>query len=884
MYKKIFSLIFLFIFILSVSAFAAKPGWETMPSGTTANLNSIFGFAGNDIYAVGASGWILHFDGSAWSTQHSGTSWNLFDIYGKTASNVYAVGDYRGIFRNTGSGWSKVNSQATNLPLYAMGGPDTDISKMVAVGKNNTIWVLFVPQYYNIVTGTDSSFTSQEQHEHNNDFYGSFTTPAGDVIVVGSKGILGYVEKDDVFGHRNIDTWTSPVSSTLRGVWGTDFNNLIAVGDGGVILRRQNGGNWAKMTSPTTQNLRSVWGTDMNNVYAVGAAGTLLKFNGTVWSKITVPTTQQLNKIWGASANEIYIVGNGGVIIRYAGSQTCYCPNGTTSTQLAKADGSGWEACQCTNYSFWCDPDTNICWQDPQKDAYPIRGEGADLGIASQDAPRYCTGLQIAGYDDWRVPTIAELRSLVRGNPDAMPSGDCPLEAGSTFEDGQNEACLGVPDGGGLGIEGCYWPAELTGSCHRPDIGTQNVHSLEFWALEAASNRPDWIASILFDIGGVCYNHINSYGDVRCIRTGPAAPVTCAEAATCTPGETRQCNRAQIGDDPKTAIGSQVCNASGTCWGPCDFGGFTPSSPIGYPCENCDRLALTIRVPEKLASPPKQLMAFYYSAGAWTFPPQGPPAGGTDYNIVDNPDIDVDKPYSMMLPACTYYRDACLAGQFQLYVGLYYSTDWPPLPADGDYVWGKDQPAITLGGGPQQNLAMDITLVKCANGTCNQPECPNPSYPFQCSNNECVADASQCCPADKPIRCLDGQCAASCPGPCGAPPYGPYDDSSVWGCRLKNDYSSDYCVDFPECEGWPNDKAAIEAACLATGNNAADCACTRGNSCRNERGLSSSSTRCTFTASDTKWYAFGLPSIGCSFGGGSDFTNGPLCGEYCSNP
>ncbi|MBN2105909.1 MAG: DUF1566 domain-containing protein [Deltaproteobacteria bacterium] len=882
MYKKIAFLILLFAFIISGSVFAAQPGWETMSSGTTANLNSIYGFGGNDIYAVGASGLILHFDGSSWSTQPSGTTWNLNDVYGPSAGNVYAVGDYRGIFRNTGSGWSKANSQSLNYPLYAIGGPDPSNGKINAFGKNNTIWVFFVPQYYNIVNGTDSSFSSQEQHEHSNDLYGSWTLPNGDQVVTGSKGILGYMVKDDFWGHRNIDTWKSPVSSTLRGIWGIDADNLFAVGDGGIILRRQNGGNWAKMTSPTTQNLRSVWGTDMNNVYAVGAAGTLLKFNGTSWSTITVPTTQQLNKIWGASANEIYMVANGGIIIRYAGSQSCYCPNGTTSTQLAKADGSGWEQCQCTNYSFWCDPDTNICWQDPQKDAYPISGEGADLGIASQDAPRYCDGLQIAGYDDWRVPTIAELRSLVRGNPDTMPSGDCPLTDGSSFEEGQDAACLGAPDAGGPGIEGCYWPAELTGSCHRPDIGTQNVHSLEFWALEAASNRPDWIASILFDIGGVCYNHINSYADVRCIRNGPATPVSCDEAENCTPGETRQCNRAQIGDDPKTAIGSQTCNAAGTCWGPCDFGGFTPTPRPSDVCDQCDQLTLTIRVPEQLTAQPAQLMAFFYEAASWTFPPQGPPDGGTDYNLVQNPDINADNPYTMVLPGCTYYRESCLAGNYQLYVGLYYSTDWPPLPADGDYVWGKDQPAITLGGGPQQNLSMDITLDKCENGECNLAACPNPALPVQCPNNECVADASQCCPVDKPARCSDGTCAASadqCPT-CGDNQPLPNDDT-VWGCRFENDYSDTSCADFAECDGWPNDQAAIEAACLATGNGAANCVCTRGESCQVSNGMTSDATRCTFTQSSKNWYAYGMPSIGCSFGGGSGFANGPFCTPLC---
>jgi len=43
----------------------------------------------------------------------------------------------------------------------------------------------------------------------------------------------------------------------------------------------------------------------------------------------------------------------------------------------------------------------------------------------------------------------------------------------------------------------------------------------------------------------------------------------------------------------------------------------------------------------------------------------------------------------------------------------------------------------------------------------------------------------------------------------------------------------------------------------------------------------SGSTRCTFSTSGKNWYAFGMPSIGCSFGGGSNFTNSPICTGYC---
>ena len=111
--------------------------------------------------------------------------------------------------------------------------------------------------------------------------------------------------------------------------------------------------------------------------------------------------------------------------------QDCFCPDGTVSTQVAKADGNGWETCECTNYSIWCDEDTGICWQDPQKDAYDLE----DPGLIQPDAIRYCEELVMGGYDDWRLPDIDEMRTVIAGNPPVEAGGECPMTEGSPRDD-----------------------------------------------------------------------------------------------------------------------------------------------------------------------------------------------------------------------------------------------------------------------------------------------------------------------------------------------------------------------------------------------------------------------------------------------------------------
>ena len=45
--------------------------WSRMSSGTKNTLESVWGSSGRDVFAVGANGTILHYDGSAWSPMGS---------------------------------------------------------------------------------------------------------------------------------------------------------------------------------------------------------------------------------------------------------------------------------------------------------------------------------------------------------------------------------------------------------------------------------------------------------------------------------------------------------------------------------------------------------------------------------------------------------------------------------------------------------------------------------------------------------------------------------------------------------------------------------------------------------------------------------------------
>jgi hypothetical protein len=106
-----------------------------MSSGTTEWLFDVWGSSGSDVFAVGESGTILHYDGLAWSAMSSGTSYWLFGVWSSSGSDVFAVGWNGTILHYDGTDWSAM--RRTYFDLEAVGGSSG--SDVFAVGQYGTI-------------------------------------------------------------------------------------------------------------------------------------------------------------------------------------------------------------------------------------------------------------------------------------------------------------------------------------------------------------------------------------------------------------------------------------------------------------------------------------------------------------------------------------------------------------------------------------------------------------------------------------------------------------------------------------------------------------------------------------------------------------------------
>jgi hypothetical protein len=386
-------------------------------------------------------------------------------------------------------------------------------------------------------------------------------------------------------------------------------------------------------------------------------------------------------------------------------TQQCACPDNSTGTQACLAEGNGWKQCDCFRYGAWYDEATNLSWQDPQKDAYSSRNGG----VISFDGIRYCEELDILGYDDWRLPNIDELRTLISGVPKTGAGGTCRLSLGSGLRDttiAERVACGGKPESFTCsGAGGCCWNEGLTGTCNTIDPAS-STHYLEYWSSTPAKDDPNnWIGYVMFDTGSVGFNHSLSLGEVRCVRDGPT-PLLVAETGdsgvkSCVSGSTRACSCS----NGKT--GAQPCNPGG--YGPCQCTGFVPSPAAVDVCAGGDTVKVTVNVPERLSKQPYMLTAFLYEYGQLDM---RPPDVGIDENEIRYPDIDVDKPLTTTIPGCSYYRDRRMTGDYYLTVLLKMEEGkFPGPPGPLDMVWdGAGDEPITLTGDGTTHYDIDVML------------------------------------------------------------------------------------------------------------------------------------------------------------------------------
>ena len=143
----------------------------------------------------------------------------------------------------------------------------------------------------------------------------------------------------------------------------------------------------------------------------------------------------------------------------------------------------------------WTDPGSGLTWQNPP----------ATETMDWETAQQYCASLTLDG-GGWRLPTMGELRTLVRGCAAVETGGSCNMEEGICLGYScRHETCDGCPQDQGP-ADGCYWPDEMKGPCdwyRTPHL--QEAHDYGSWGID-------------FRKAKVCDGGTLFEGHVRCVR------------------------------------------------------------------------------------------------------------------------------------------------------------------------------------------------------------------------------------------------------------------------------------------------------------------------------------------------------------------------------
>ena len=147
-----------------------------------------------------------------------------------------------------------------------------------------------------------------------------------------------------------------------------------------------------------------------------------------------------------------------------------------------------------TTNDVWTDSISGLTWQVTPSGNY----------MSWNAAKSYCDSSTLAG-GGWRLPTISELRTLIRGCDATVTGGSCGVTDSCLNESCWNALCRSCNNGDGPN-NGCYGPAELPGECD------------SYWSSSSVAGDAvlKWI--VRTSNGSVSSDYVDNYDFARCVR------------------------------------------------------------------------------------------------------------------------------------------------------------------------------------------------------------------------------------------------------------------------------------------------------------------------------------------------------------------------------
>ena len=155
-----------------------------------------------------------------------------------------------------------------------------------------------------------------------------------------------------------------------------------------------------------------------------------------------------------------------------------------------------------TPQEVWEDSTSGLMWQNTSACCFDI-----DSGQS------YCKNLKWGGYNDWRLPSISELRTLIRECDSTETGGECGVTDDCLAEEScYDKVCAGCIWNSGPGIDGFHWPPELAHNLP----GDNYLSSSEVTDYEMVES--EFMIWVIGFQNGRIFSYYNVLWNTRCVR------------------------------------------------------------------------------------------------------------------------------------------------------------------------------------------------------------------------------------------------------------------------------------------------------------------------------------------------------------------------------
>lgn len=312
------------------------------------NVMSISGAGATDVWAVGTSRSVLHYDGTTWVKSDpistGGTPYTLRSVYVASDRDIWVTDGP--MLRHT-TGWK--GPSATEWTSFGLEGADAGAVPLALGGKGDRVYVarqvpvdapsslpprLVVCRGWDDKGPVDPQFVMPATTAFKLDGLMSVSASRSNEVWMINMPLTDRSERtlsadlpsnrvmrasyggDQTWRNEELDTRTK---RNLFGIWANEGVVWLA-GEGGVLRRmtreRIDTRVFEVIPSPVTTTLRAVFGFSPDDVWAVGDAATVIHWDGTRWTKLTTPfdsasVKPKLSSIWGSGPNDVWIGGTG---------------------------------------------------------------------------------------------------------------------------------------------------------------------------------------------------------------------------------------------------------------------------------------------------------------------------------------------------------------------------------------------------------------------------------------------------------------------------------------------------------------------------------------------------------------------------------------------